>query len=1340
MKQRDTKVWCAAQAAWGLKLLLFLGLFCGGSATQTCSNSSHSMSSTLPGRNVTGELSSPQSITEDSGINNWLWWSIFALFSFGIPFLGSICLNWFFAEEAMHHRVHSKRLDSQFYEKCHPFVKAVRSFVRVGGQRLTCKRRRRLSPHLQLRRHLFWAIGLHACVYTFLFSSLAALNTLLLGVSACAELTSYWKILFGSLLALWRGKGNLIKCMRLFHCADRLVSGEVGVQRKMGSWLRGGGGKSQTTRQEIQEDNELLKSLKGFLDSYTANRKSAQSNAQSKRRDDKQNRNTQSDGVLLASLKKLLGKANTDPRKMVPGLQNIITHADAANKRAGGASNRSTSQQSRGNGTGANDQGNQVGRKPGGASPEAKSQSVFGPNATKLKPVDFSDFVSNDETKWVPPVFVPSQLVANHWHGTVRGADCEAALDKISRASTGDHLVFGVFDNMPGGLIDATVPGGVTVTLVVSNFFEGCTISRAPAMDERSAPRVCKLYIKQLGVAKPFLNWKPREAKPLPAQIDTVALVVRCNRFNLSSDEWTRRYTAFSASVTAWLGLIGIAAPQIVDIWKVQKSECGKYISLLVRVQKEHALQISNASGISGYLARELPPLGKPSEISSGDIDWLKPLPGETGPNMMIRGRTLAEEEKPCLGLAFSNSGSIGVRKTHGACATSWRAKNLPTYLTIPQCQSWLGEEGWLEVPLASIKRRRDNSCASFVFRGKHPRGANEAEEFDIPHNGDTRTVCIEPWRPASKPPKFKNVKDTAFSLQSEAVPASAGINAGDLHKSGGDPVPASADADESAPKRAKDDEGNAVHLEVTPVVEIMDDLGLSVNEVLKDGACALHSLAWWFRKANKDVVDPGHIRTQLCDFLRHNAVTYEPFWDRLGPDGKPCATWNEYVELMRKKDAWIGELDLMAAADKWKLKLIILRPDKPTVIIGDGRSHAWLLLRNDHYEPLFVASCSVQSEKRKLHVAGVADHFWLKLKSGRKTFKLTRAGGRSSSSVSGTIRTSSSRASGTLKTAPSLKPSRGLPAPRAASMASGTIRSAGSVDRVARVDAALASATLISSHEVAAKVRGASSGNPWMCKPRVQPDGQGVSCDRCSRSYIRPPGSKRSISVNRFVASAPCSNFTGPKPSLSDRNQKLIDLGLKRKYTGFGAIGASRPVRHWKCPLCEFVMDTNTVDADRQRNVHLHLHGRKGKAIVNSHLVACNATLSKVGGDQTFIKRRRVARQAGNKWKFDRCVELRPSWKCSYKFVGSKYIECVNCGKTHGATLALSKGFVSPAVCSASPPHALSTAKSLGAQGRIDVCSGIRDQVISDYEQMTAAQNRVKHKLYMRCRRAPLC
>eukprot|EP00959_Pyramimonas_sp_CCMP1952_P218946 4578067-Pyramimonas_sp.AAC.1 len=117
-----------------------------------------------------------------------------------------------------------------------------------------------------------------------------------------------------------------------------------------------------------------------------------------------------------------------------------------------------------------------------------------------------------------------------------------------------------------------------------------------------------------------------------------------------------------------------------------------------------------------------------------------------------------------------------------------------------------------------------------------------------------------------------------------------------------------------------------------TQRVEALDALGLKVVSVPTDGACGFHTLSCWFKRARKSTHEPGALRAQLVAHMEKKSSVLEPLWDRMDPKGRPCASLTAYLAALGKPDAWMGELDLLAAADKWALKIVVIRPNQPTV------------------------------------------------------------------------------------------------------------------------------------------------------------------------------------------------------------------------------------------------------------------------------------------------------------------------------------------------------------------------------------------------------------------------
>ena len=93
-------------------------------------------------------------------------------------------------------------------------------------------------------------------------------------------------------------------------------------------------------------------------------------------------------------------------------------------------------------------------------------------------------------------------------------------------------------------------------------------------------------------------------------------------------------------------------------------------------------------------------------------------------------------------------------------------------------------------------------------------------------------------------------------------------------------------------------------------------------------------------------------LRSQTADFFNQKTDVVEPLWDRMSPTGQPCSSWSHYQNDIRTPASWAGELEILAAAAKWNLRVFVVRPGLPTVQIGAGKSYLWVIYRNQHYEP----------------------------------------------------------------------------------------------------------------------------------------------------------------------------------------------------------------------------------------------------------------------------------------------------------------------------------------------------------------------------------------------------
>ena len=612
--------------------------------------------------------------------------------------------------------------------------------------------------------------------------------------------------------------------------------------------------------------------------------------------------------------------------------------------------------------------------------------------------------------------FIPATLKADQWHGTY--VHERNAIDALFKIKEGEHLLAGVLDSVPAGLLSYNLPKDATISVVLLKAVDCSKAVRAPTFDKRGVPKVCTMHVVQFGKERLVLRWQAQEAKPLPAGQPTKVVRVACIKHFVVDAVWKDRSKNFKGSVKAWMATLRIPKEDIVDIFAPRRSECGSILSVNVRVAALRAAEIEMASGISGFLSRELPSDSKTIQ-PCGHIKWMKKKEDESGPELLNRARSEAELTSPCLGLAFSNSGTIGVRSASGSCETAWKVSGLPKTTSITQFAEWLKVNLWPEIAIHTIRKRVNPNGASFVFRGANPSGANIATTVQTIADGEEVFVEFEPYRPLVRAKVFKPLKDGGLSwdeVKTPDVSASPGVKSDDF-----------VEVDATTAKKARKNETGDSTMG-TQKEEVLQSLGLTVRSVPSDGACFFHSLGWWFERSSKSMSCPEALRAQTIEHLSKKRNIFEPIWDRQTPTGQPCTSWKAYLDIMADKKSWAGELEALAAATRWNLKIMIVRPGASTVVVGQGKAQIWILLRNAHFEPLEPDNDPSHSQVRKDHIAKVADCFKLMTQQVVQRTWVLRGGGKTTSEVSGqpsdgatmrarsSVRSIQSSASGTLR------------------------------------------------------------------------------------------------------------------------------------------------------------------------------------------------------------------------------------------------------------------------------------------------------------------------------------
>ena len=164
-----------------------------------------------------------------------------------------------------------------------------------------------------------------------------------------------------------------------------------------------------------------------------------------------------------------------------------------------------------------------------------------------------------------------------------------------------------MLDHVLGGILTFSLPKDATISIILSKPADCSKPVRAPAFDRRGVPKVVALHTVQLGKDRPVLRWQAQEAKPLPVEQQSKVVRVACIKQFVMENVRRERSRNFSGAAKSWLATLRIPKEDIVNIFAPRKSECGTILSVNVRVVAARAAEIEMASGIAGFLSRELP-------------------------------------------------------------------------------------------------------------------------------------------------------------------------------------------------------------------------------------------------------------------------------------------------------------------------------------------------------------------------------------------------------------------------------------------------------------------------------------------------------------------------------------------------------------------------------------------------------------------------------------------------------------------------------------------------------------------------------------------------------------
>ena len=332
------------------------------------------------------------------------------------------------------------------------------------------------------------------------------------------------------------------------------------------------------------------------------------------------------------------------------------------------------------------------------------------------------------------------RLEATHWHGQVVSED--ALPSTIANATGGACITCGVVTSRLHDL--NALPTSVSVALVSTEPLGTDSVEvRAPARSKAGVLKISKLYVTSKGPYQgSWLQWGPQRssvsiAKPPESSI----LRVQVFKAYVDKQDWAK-FRSKQGVTDHFRSKIRHAAGQaFVDVFSPKilaegtDHEC---ISALLRVKQSAAAEVLASSGLAHvYL--------KPLESSpAGSIKWLKPVSEESPIDFATRVRQQAEGAAVCRGVAFSSTGSLGLRLDPNSQARQWRIVGMRFSTSHDQVLKFLRDHGW---SVEWCEQFRAGQKPTWVARAIPP-SRDEVFSFLAQCGEDHLHIEISPWAP----------------------------------------------------------------------------------------------------------------------------------------------------------------------------------------------------------------------------------------------------------------------------------------------------------------------------------------------------------------------------------------------------------------------------------------------------------------------------------------------------------------------------------------------------------------------------------------------------------------
>ena len=113
-------------------------------------------------------------------------------------------------------------------------------------------------------------------------------------------------------------------------------------------------------------------------------------------------------------------------------------------------------------------------------------------------------------------------------------------------------------------------------------------------------------------------------------------------------------------------------------------------------------------------------------------------------------------------------------------------------------------------------------------------------------------------------------------------------------------------------------------------------------------------------------------LRDVASDTLELNTDGFHAVWDGNLPNGTSAENWEAYIRQIRRVGDYGGELEILALSRTLDLTFYIVRPGQPTIQVGQGKAGLWLLLHNQHYEPLSTSCDKAAVACQRAHAKSI--------------------------------------------------------------------------------------------------------------------------------------------------------------------------------------------------------------------------------------------------------------------------------------------------------------------------------------------------------------------------------